>query len=277
MQTLQIQENILRKCNQRENELTRSVQGRLQSCNDLVAEEAVYYRACYQKFLSGDGESNPVGCPVNPDSSSAFDKLCLWLESEASTDLLTLSELQSKMEEFSESKETYSTKWLKKKLQDRYCNHLYFAQVSGRKNVCFKNMVNYIINEQWYKKCRNNVEDEAKRIVATAAKLIREKIRNLNLSMECYPSREDITDSVDENSRWMPYLLSTFLSYLVPDTGNRASMCQCIIKSSRLRTALPPLLFGLGIECDHIFGSKWLVNELYRPGFSISYSEVSRF
>ena len=157
VRSLQIQENILRKCNQREDELSRSIQGRLQSCNDLVAEEAVYHRACYQKFLSGEGESNPGGRPVNPDSSSACDKLCLWLESEASTDLLTLSELQSKMVEFSELKETYSTKWLKKKLQDCYCNHLYFAEVNGRKNVvCFKNMVNYIINEQWYEKRRNN-------------------------------------------------------------------------------------------------------------------------
>ena len=80
VRTLQIQENIFRKCNQKEDELSRSIQGRLQSCNDLVAEEAVYHRACYQNFLSGESESNPVGRPVNPDSSSAFDKLCLWLE-----------------------------------------------------------------------------------------------------------------------------------------------------------------------------------------------------
>ena len=46
------------------------------------------------------------------------------IRTEASSDLLTLSEPQSKMEEFSESKETYSTKWLKKKLQDRCCNHI---------------------------------------------------------------------------------------------------------------------------------------------------------
>ena len=197
------------------------------------------------------------------------------VRTEASSDLLTLSEPQSKMEEFSESKETYSTNWLKKKLQDRCCNHI--VQRSTVEKTCFKNMVNYIINEQWYEKRRNNVEDEAKRIVATAAKLIREEIRNLHLSMECYPSKEEITDSVDENSRWMAYLLSTFLSYVVPDTVKRASMCQCIIKSSRPRTALPPLLFGLGIECDHVFGSKWLVNELYRLGFSISYSEVNTF
>ena len=51
------------------------------------------------------------------------------------------------MERFSESNEAYSTKWLKKKLQDRYSDHLCFAEINGRKNVlCFKNMPNCIIN-----------------------------------------------------------------------------------------------------------------------------------
>ena len=72
-------------------------------------------------------------------------------------------------------------------------------------------------------------------------------------------------------------MLNTLLSYVVPETAKRSSICHCIIKASRLRKALPPLLFGLGIECDHVFGSKWLVNELFKLGFSISYSEVNRF
>ena len=55
------------------------------------------------------------------------------------------------------------------------------------------------------------------------------------------------------------------------------SICQCIIKASRPCTILPPLLFGLGIDCDHVFGPKWLVNELFKLSFSISYSEVNRF
>ena len=51
------------------------------------------------------------------------------------------------MERFSESNEAYSTKWLKKKLKDRYSDHLYFAEINGRKNVlCFKNVANCIIN-----------------------------------------------------------------------------------------------------------------------------------
>ena len=60
------------------------------------------------------------------------------------------------MERFSESNEAYSTKRLKKKLKDRYSDHLYFAEINGRKNVlCFKNMANYIINEKWYEKKTN--------------------------------------------------------------------------------------------------------------------------
>ena len=50
-----------KKFNQRNDKFARSVQGRLQTCIDLVVEEAVYHRTCYQKFLSNGGESNPVG------------------------------------------------------------------------------------------------------------------------------------------------------------------------------------------------------------------------
>ena len=72
-------------------------------------------------------------------------------------------------------------------------------------------------------------------------------------------------------------LLNTLWSYAVPETFKRSSICQCIIKASGPRTALPPLLICLGIECDHVFGSKWLGNELFKLGFSISYSEANRF
>ena len=95
---------------------------------------------------------------------------------QANTDLLTVDELQEKwkgfpnhvkhtrsseyrpvnswrttrkMVRFSESRETYSIKWLKEKLKDCYSDHLCFAEIKGRKNVlCFKNMANYIINEK---------------------------------------------------------------------------------------------------------------------------------
>ena len=36
-------------------------------------------------------------------------------------------------------------------------------------------------------------------------------------------------------------------------------------------------MFRFGVECDHIFGSKWLINELFQYGFSLSYSEITRY
>ena len=103
------------------------------------------------------------------------------------------------------------------------------------------------------------------------------RIRNSKLPLDSYPNKDDITDSINENSCWKPNLLNIRLSYAVPDTVKRSSICQCVIKASPPCTWLPLLLFGLGIDCDHVFGSKWLVNELFKLGFSISYFEVNRF
>ena len=49
------------------------------------------------------------------------------------------------------------------------------------------------------KKRQVNVDDEAKRIVINA-KLIREEIRNLKLSLDSYPNKGDVTDSICKNS-----------------------------------------------------------------------------
>ena len=38
-----------------------------------------------------------------------------------------------------------------------------------------------------------------------------------------------------------------------------------------------PILFVLGVEFDHVFGSKWLITQLSRLGFSISYDEVVKY
>ena len=57
----------------------------------------------------------------------------------------------------------------------------------------------------------------------------------------------------------------------------QVSIGQCLLKAARPRSVIPPLLFGLGVEMDHVFGSKWLINELSRLGFSISNDEVTRY
>ena len=52
---------------------------------------------------------------------------------------------------------------------------------------------------------------------------------------------------------------------------------QCITQCSRPRSIVCPVVFGLGVQLEKSFGSKWLVNHLHRLGYSISYDEVVRY
>ena len=56
----------------------------------------------------------------------------------------------------------------------------------------------------------------------------------------------------------------------------RESLGQCIIKAVAPRKVIPPILFGLGNGLDYLFGSKWLINELCRLGFCISFDQEQR-
>ena len=55
-------------------------------------------------------------------------------------------------------------------------------------------MVKYIINKKWYSEKKVNIEDEAERIVITAAKIIRAEIRDKEYDSDSYPSNNDISN-----------------------------------------------------------------------------------
>ena len=205
-----------------------------------------------------------------------FKVLIQWLDSESGAELYTLTELHSKMTEFSDGSGVYTVKRLKQKLQEHYQEHIFFANVEGRENVvCFRNMAKYIINEKWHSS-RTSMEDEAEWIVTTAAKIIRDQIREKKYDCKSYPTNEDIT-SVGQDSQWIPHHLETFLKINVLSEVKQNSIGHAIVQSSRPRSVIVPTLFGVGIEMEHVFGSKWLINELLRLGFSISYDEVVRY
>ena len=169
-----------------------------------------------------------------------FDRVCCWLEEETETEVISLPQVHNKMLELSNNEYTYSKTWLKKKLQERYGNHLLFSEIKGHPNVlCFTDMVSYIVNEKWYKEKRSDVNDEANRIVKTAAKLIREEIRQMPINNDTYPSANEIRNSTT-GSNWRLSLLHTLISSLVPDKTKQATIEQCMI------TTLPYHQFFLG-------------------------------
>ena len=57
----------------------------------------------------------------------------------------------------------------------------------------------------------------------------------------------------------------------------QASIGQSIVHAVRPRSTVPPILFGLGVELDHMFGSRWLLSRLNRLGMCSSPWEVLRY
>ena len=80
------------------------------------------------------------------------------------------------------------------------------------------------------------------------------------------------------SKQWKPHLLQTFLKVILPSLQlKQTSIDHAIVQAARPRSVITPILFGLGVELDHVFGSKWLINKLSRLGFSVSYDEVTRY
>ena len=171
-----------------------SLQGRLLTCCDLVAEEAVYHKNCHPDFFFLNQQYKP-GHQVDSDKETAIEKVCAWLEV---TDcvLLTLSELSEKAESLTGMKNVYSDRWLKETLKDHYKDHIVFAEVQGWKNViCWQKLASFIINNKQYESNDRKLVSESGHIVTAAAKLLKAAIRETQYDMKVYPSWTNLGDT----------------------------------------------------------------------------------
>ena len=66
------------------------------------------------------------------------------------------------------------------------------------------------------------------------------------------------------------------LQVLIQSKVNVQSIGQAIIKLP-IRTALSAILFGLGVELDPVFESKWLLDHLVMLRFSVTSDEVKLY
>lgn len=162
VRTIPLRDDMLSKCRGLDS-WAKQVKGRLENCIYLLAAEAVYHRSCHACFCSSKDLTYPsekrksLGRPQKHSVLSAFNNLYDWLEEEEG-ELHTLGELHEAMTEMTENENeyVYFVKRLKQKLQDRYRDHLFFGEVSGRKNVvCFCDMASLIINDKWYEAKRD--------------------------------------------------------------------------------------------------------------------------
>ena len=85
--------------------------------------------------------------------------------------------------------------------------------------------------------------------------MILSDIRAKEYSTSEYPTNEDIEDSTDWE-RWIPESLKCFVQINVKSPLKQNSIAQSIIHASRPKSSMLPIPFGLGVEMDHVFGSK---------------------
>ena len=126
--------------------------------------------------------------------SLIYSKLCDLLEV-ADNELFLLRDLHDKMIELAGNDYVYSETHLKRKLEEQYGEHVFFAEISGHRNViCFREMASRIINDKWYTDRRNNFVDDSVRIVLAAAKLVKAQIREAVFNQDQYPSATDFSN-----------------------------------------------------------------------------------
>ena len=150
--------------------------------------------------------------------------------------------------------------------------NIYFGIVAGRPNVV---TADYIVNETWFDR-RVEAGDEAERIIATAARLVLGNIRAAEFEYSNYPTNNVIGNS-NAGKEWLPPSLRLFLEKRIKNPLHQASVGRCIVNVTRPHSALAPIPFGLGVEMDHSFGSKWLINELNALAFFVSYDDVVQY
>ena len=255
-------------CKTRGDAWASEVEMRISGCTDLVAVEAEYQRQRRQNFYSR--RDKPVkskaikkkfGRRKNEDLDTSFSQLCNWLEQQA--EVFTLTELEVKMKEITESGEAYTVKWMETKLNERYKDLVYFVREPGLPTkVCFTDMANSILSDAWYADRKENIGEENLRVISAAARLLLNEMRCTVYRSEFYPSSDDIRSGAE----FLPPLLKYFMRLLVGPDLKQAAIGQCLMKAMRPNSVLLPLLFGLGVEVDHSVGSKTLVIELAKLG-----------
>ena len=82
-----------------------------------------------------------------------------------------------------------------------------------------------------------------------AADLIKTDIKAMSSNTEYYPSIEDIKGSS------IPESFKTFIGFFTGSSLKKENLGQCLMKLVS-SSYLPPLMFGLSVEVDSLFGSR---------------------
>ena len=91
-----------------------------------------------------------------------------------------------------------------------------------------------------------------------------------------YPTNLEV-QALKTCSEWIPESLIILLDIIMPNLLKQTAIAHSMIQAARPRSVLCSIPFGLGVQLDNEFGSKWLISRLNKLGFSISPDEVQKY
>ena len=143
--------------------------------------------------------------------------------------LYTVKELNEKMIDLADFPTVYTTKWLKRKIIEKYDQHVFFAEMKGRSDmICLKNFADLIVNNAWYEMREKDLKKESESIINTAAKLILSDIRSINLESDIYPLENEIAD-INICESLLPESLRKFLEVFTKNRLKRVAIGQVLL------------------------------------------------
>ena len=196
-------------CRTRNDERSSVVLSRLEYVQDLHAADSVYHQTCSVNFRTGkgipkefsndygkDAKKAKQGQPVDTVKNSAFTKVIQYLEAN-DEEQTTVSDLVQIMSEALDrtNQEPYSTVYTKTKLQEYFGDKIVITSIYGKSNVVtFRQTAASVIDEFYCNPRPKDTEEERNRIIKTTTKLIKSKIKNIDVSSDVYPTSAVMSD-----------------------------------------------------------------------------------
>ncbi len=291
---------VIAACDKREDKWGDEVRQRIVATPDLIAAEAIYHKPCDTNFRTlrlmpqqyGTGlvqtkkKARFSGRPADEIKMTAFLKVTQYIE-ENDDEQSTVSDLVDKMDEFIKDTdcacgiESYSAKYMKRRLLEHFGNRIFISTKEGRADVItFVTKASTILSEFHDNQSKGDSDAEKiNKMIVTVGKLIKHDIRQQEVDNSCYPLAENLSD-IDEALGFVPDSLRLLLKTVMCGQNvsvKVASLGQAIMQATRPKALMAPLQIGTGIQLHHNFGSKFLISFLHGLGYCSSYYDVQKF
>ncbi len=173
VRTGDFQERIFQVCNERNDNWSETILGRIASVNDLHAADAVYHQQCSSNFRTGKNipikleadagnqhEKIKPGRPETDVRTAAFFQVMQFLE-ENDEEQMTLNDLILKMGEFLQGTDfkLYGAKWMRTKIKEHFGSSVIMTAPSTKACVVTLRDTASSILHAFHKKQNSSIED----------------------------------------------------------------------------------------------------------------------